>query len=145
MHHLKVDNGTLTDRVEIANTFDAAIEKSSSSNSYSKEFQSIKAQKEKQKINVKTIKNVRYNKKFTMRDSKRSLKSPAIHLQAQIRSSLKFYATFQLRLFIYYWTRWSFCKRWFMKSTTYTFWTAIYRCFYEDSAICLIFVTGTVG
>ena len=69
------DNGTLiTDRVEIANTLGAAIEKSSSSNNYSKEFQSIKAQKEKRKINFKTNRNLRYNKKFTMRDLKRSLK-----------------------------------------------------------------------
>ena len=75
MHHLKDDNGTLiTDRVEIANTLGAAIEKSSFSNSNSKEFQSIKAQKEKQKINFKTNINLRYNKKFTMRDLKRSLK-----------------------------------------------------------------------
>ena len=75
MHHLKDDNGTLiTDRVEITNTLGAAIEKSSSSNNNSKEFQSIKAQKEKQKINFKTNRNLRYNKKFTMRDLKRSLK-----------------------------------------------------------------------
>ena len=41
MHHLKDDNGTvITDIVEIANTLGAAIEKSSSSNNYSKEFQS---------------------------------------------------------------------------------------------------------
>ena len=74
MHHLKDDNGTLiTDRVEIAYTLGAAIEKSSSSNNYSKEFQSIKAQKEKQKINFKTNRNFRCNKKFTMRDLKRSL------------------------------------------------------------------------
>ena len=46
---------------------------------YSKEFQSIKVQKEKQKINFQTNKNLRYNKKFTMRDLKRSLKSPIIH------------------------------------------------------------------
>ena len=39
-----------------------------------KEFQSIKAQKEKQKINFKTNRNLRYDKKFTMRDLKRSLK-----------------------------------------------------------------------
>ena len=105
MHHLKDDNGTLiTDRVEIANTLYAAIEKSSSSNNYSKEFQSIKAQKEKQKINFKTNRNLRYNKKFTMRDLKRSLKSPIIHLLAQIRSIMKFYATFLLRLSIDYWT-----------------------------------------
>ena len=75
MHHLKDDNGTrITDRVEIANTLSAAIEKSSSSNNYSKEFQSIKAQNEKQKINFKTNRNLRYNKKFTMRYLKRSLK-----------------------------------------------------------------------
>ena len=75
MHHLKDDNGTLiTDRVEIANTLGAAIEKSSSSNNYSKEFQSLKAQKEKQKINFKTNRHLRYNKNFTMRDLKRSLK-----------------------------------------------------------------------
>ena len=75
MHHLKDENGTLiTDRVEIVNTLGAAIEKSSSSENYSKEFQSTKALKEKQKINFKTNKNLRYNKKFTMRDLKRSLK-----------------------------------------------------------------------
>ena len=74
MHHLKDENGTLiTDRVEIASTLGAAIEKSSSEN-YSKEFQSIKAQKEKHKINFKTNRNLRYNKKFMMRDLKRSLK-----------------------------------------------------------------------
>ena len=74
MHHLKYNNGTLiTDRVAIANTLGSAIRKSSSSNNYSKEFQSIKAQKEKQKINFKQT-NLRYNKKFTMRDLKRSLK-----------------------------------------------------------------------
>ena len=40
MHHSKDENGTLiTDRVEIANTLGAA-----SSENYSKEFQSIKAQ-----------------------------------------------------------------------------------------------------
>ena len=72
MHHIKYENGTLiTDRVQIANTL---LKKSSSSENYSKEFQSIKAQKEKQYINFKTNKNLRYNKKFTMRDLKRSLK-----------------------------------------------------------------------
>ena len=75
MHHIKDENGTLiTDRVQIANTLGAVIEKSSSSENYSKEFQSIKAQKEKRHINFKTNKNLRYNKKFTMRDLKRSLK-----------------------------------------------------------------------
>ena len=74
MHHLKDENRTLiSDRVEIANTLGAAIEKRSSEN-YSKEFQSIKAQREKHKINFETNRNVRYNKKFMMRDLKRSLK-----------------------------------------------------------------------
>ena len=103
MYHLKDDNETLiTDRVEIANTLGAVIEKNSSSENYSKEFQSIKAQKEKHKINFKTNRNIRYDKKFTMRDLKRSLKNPIIHLQAQIRFIMKFYATFLLRLSIYY-------------------------------------------
>ena len=77
MHHLKDENGTLiTDRVEIANTFGAVMEKSASKN-YSKRFQSIKAQKEKQNINFKTNRNLRYNMKFTMRDlKKRRLKKP---------------------------------------------------------------------
>ena len=75
MHHIKDENGTLiTDRVQIANTLGAAIEKSSSSENYSRKFQSIKAQKEKRHINFKTNKKLRYNKKFTMRDLKRSLK-----------------------------------------------------------------------
>ena len=75
MHHIKDENGTLiTDRVQIANTLGAAIEKSSSSENYSKKFQSIKAQKEKRHINFKTNKKLRYNKKFTRRDLKRSLK-----------------------------------------------------------------------
>ena len=70
MHHLnmKMELVIITDRVEIANTLGPAIEISSSSNNYSKEFQSIKAQKEKQKINFKTNRNLRYNQKFTIRD-----------------------------------------------------------------------------
>ena len=104
MHHLKDDNGIpITDRVEIANMLGAAIEKSSSSENYSKEFQSIKAQKEKHKINFKTNINLRYNKRFTMRDLKQSLKNTLIRLQDQIRSIMKFYATFLMRLSIYYW------------------------------------------
>ena len=46
----------------IANTLGVAIERSSSSENYSKEFQSIKAQKEKHKINFKkTNRNLCYN------------------------------------------------------------------------------------
>ena len=72
----KILKTLITDRVEIANTLGAAIAKSSSSNNYSEEFQSIKAQKEKQDINFKTNRNLRYDKKFTMRYLKRSLKKP---------------------------------------------------------------------
>ena len=73
MHHLKDENETLiTDRVQIANTLGVAIEKRSSSENYSKEFQSIEAQEGKQKINFETNRNLRYNKK--MRDLKRFLK-----------------------------------------------------------------------
>ena len=54
MHHLKDENGALiTDRVEIPNTLGAAIEKSSSSENYSKEFQSIKAQKKSTRSTLK--------------------------------------------------------------------------------------------
>ena len=75
MHHLKDNNGTpITDRVEIANTLGGAIEKRSSANNYSNEFQSIRTQKGKQKINFKINRNLCYNKKFTTRDLKRSLK-----------------------------------------------------------------------
>ena len=53
MHHIKDENGTLiTDRVQIANTLGAAIEKSSSSKNYSKEFQSILRHKRKSKIST---------------------------------------------------------------------------------------------
>ena len=52
------------------------LEKSSSSENYSKEFQSIEAQKEKHKINFKTNRNLRYNKKFTMRKKKSNNSSP---------------------------------------------------------------------
>ena len=105
MDHLKDENGTLiTDRVEIANSLGAAIEKKSSSENYSKEFQSIKAQNEKQNINFKTNINFRYNKRFTMRDLKWSFKRSKIHLLPQIRSFMKFYAAFLLRLSRYYCT-----------------------------------------
>ena len=105
MHHLIDGNGTLiTDRVEIPNTLGAAIEESSSSENYSEEFQSIKAQKEKHKINFKTNRNLRYNKKFTMRDLKRSLKKSNNLSPDPDQIHYEIYATFLLRLSIYHWT-----------------------------------------
>ena len=54
MHHLKDENGTLIiDRVEITNTLGAAIEKSLSSENYSKESKSIKAQKKSTRSTLK--------------------------------------------------------------------------------------------
>ena len=43
------------------------------------------------------------------------------------------------------WRGLSFCQRCFIKNTTCTFWTAVYRYFDGDPITCLIFVTGTVG
>ena len=75
LHHLKDSNGTLiTNKEEIANSLGSSIEKSSSSANYSEQFQSIKATKEKNKINFKTSLKFKYNKKFKLRDLKRSLK-----------------------------------------------------------------------
>ena len=75
LHHLKDSNGTLiTNKEEIANSLGSSIEKSSSSANYSEQFQSIKATKEKNKINFKTSLKYKYNKKFKLRDLKRSLK-----------------------------------------------------------------------
>ena len=61
MHHLKDGNGSLiTQRVEIPNSFGAALEKSSSDENYPKEFWSSKARKEKKKIKFKTNKDHGY-------------------------------------------------------------------------------------
>ena len=104
MHHLKDENGTrITDKVELANTLGVAIVKSSSEN-YSKEFQSIKAQKEKQKINFKTNRNLRYNKKFTMRDLKRSLKKS--NNSSSGPDQIQYEILRHLPIYMYYWTSW---------------------------------------
>ena len=64
MHRPRDEDGTLiTNRLEIAYT-PGAIDKISSSENYSREFQSIKAPKEKQKNNFKTKRKLSCNKKI---------------------------------------------------------------------------------
>ena len=69
MHHLKDENGNSNHWVEIANMLGEAIEKSSSY--YSK--LPIQKEKEKQKVNFKTNRNLCYSKKLTPGDLKWSL------------------------------------------------------------------------
>ena len=65
----------ITDKEEIANTIGTTFEKNSSSKNYSKEFQAIKKREEEKPLNFSTKnKNLAYNKKFELRDLKRSLK-----------------------------------------------------------------------
>ena len=80
MHHLKDENGTLiTDRVEIANMLGAAIDKSSSSEITPKSSNLSRHNKKGTRSTLKTNRNLRYKSKFTLRDLKRSSKSPIIH------------------------------------------------------------------
>ena len=82
---LRDKNGSLiTDREEIAYTLGRAIEKSSSSENYSKEFKSIKLWKENQKINFKTNRNLHYDQEFTMWDLKRSLDIQKFRIYCEI-------------------------------------------------------------
>ena len=75
LHHLKDCNGKLvTQKDDIAALLGTNFEKCSSSSNYRPEFQKIKKDHERKKINFKTTINFKYNKKFTMRDLKRSLK-----------------------------------------------------------------------
>ena len=95
MHHLKDDNGTpITDILEIAIHLVQILKKVRPLVITPKSSNISRRKTKKQNISFKTNKNLRYNKKFTMSDLKQSLKSPIIHLQAQIRSIMKFYATF---------------------------------------------------
>ena len=74
MHHLKDDNGTLiTDRVEIANPLGAAIEKVLPP-TITLKSSNLSRHNRTSNINFKTNKIFRYNKKFTIRDLKRSSK-----------------------------------------------------------------------
>ena len=75
LHHLRgADGGLVTDKEEIANKIAQAFEFNSSSENYGDKFQTIKAQKERKNLNFKTKKKFSYNRKFSLRDLKRSLK-----------------------------------------------------------------------
>ena len=64
----------ITDKVDIANKIGATFEKNSSSSNYSKKFQSTKKTEEEKPLNFSTDENLPYNKKFKLRDLKRSIK-----------------------------------------------------------------------
>ena len=69
------ENGEiLTNKEDIANALGRQFEKSSSSENYSPEFQRIKNEDKKIPLNFKTKEDFKYNKKFTMRDLKWSIK-----------------------------------------------------------------------
>ena len=75
LHHLKNSSGELiTNKEDIANSLGQSVERNSSSTNYSHEFQRIKASQEKKKLNFSTNKFIKYNKKFTLRDLKRSIR-----------------------------------------------------------------------
>ena len=65
----------LSNKEEIANTIGKTFQKNSSSQNYGEEFQSIKSKEEEKPLNFSTKnRHLNYNKKFTLRDLKRSLK-----------------------------------------------------------------------
>ena len=75
LNQMKDKNGnSITNKEDIANKLAQTFEKNSSSEHYSDEFQDIKSQKESSNLNFKTNKTFSYNKKFSLRDLKRSLK-----------------------------------------------------------------------
>ena len=74
--HLKDATGKLiTDKEDIASTIGATFEKNSSSVNYSDDFQSVKRSEEGKPLNFKTNdRSLPYNKRFKLRDLKRSIK-----------------------------------------------------------------------
>ena len=76
LHHLKDPNGNLiTNKEDIANRIAQTFENNSSSDSYSEKFQNIKQKQERTKLDFHTNDhNLRYNKKFKLRDLKRALR-----------------------------------------------------------------------
>ena len=73
--HLKDSNGDLiTDKTDIASTIGTTFEKNSSSENYSEKFQNIKKREEEKILNFQTNEYFAYNKRFKLRDLKRSIK-----------------------------------------------------------------------
>lgn len=75
LHHLKDSNGDLlTTKEEISEKLAQTFEYNSSSEHYSDDFKLLKTREEKKRLNFKTNRTYSYNKKFSLRDLKRSLK-----------------------------------------------------------------------
>ena len=98
--HLKdpITGELITNKTDIANKIGETFQNNSASTNYSVEFQSIKNNVEKDKLNFTPIKphekNASYNKKFKLRDLKRAIKKSkdstpgADHIQYQLLKHL---------------------------------------------------------
>ena len=77
-HLLHLKNNTtgeiITNKEDIANNIGATFEKNSSSANYSEEFKNVKKREEKNKLKFETNKQLPYNRRFRLRDLKRSIK-----------------------------------------------------------------------
>ena len=75
LHHLKDEHGNLiTDKEEVANLFGKTYENIHSSQNYSDAFKPTKSAEEQTPIDFSTNKQFHYNRKFKLRDLKRSIK-----------------------------------------------------------------------
>ena len=75
VHHLKDENGELiTSKEDIADALGKQFQKCSSSDNYTHNFKKIKTKAEENPIDFSTNENLKYNKKFKMRDLKYSIK-----------------------------------------------------------------------
>ena len=73
--HLKDHQGhIISDKMDMANEIGSSFEKNSSSANYSDDFKRIKDQEERKPLNFKTKEILPYNKRFRLRDLKRSIK-----------------------------------------------------------------------
>ena len=75
LHHLKDRYGNLiTTKEAIAEKLAQTFEHNSSSEHYSEEFQKHKERKKNETLDFKTRRTFSYNRKFSLRDLKRSIK-----------------------------------------------------------------------
>ena len=73
VNHLKKNNNLITSKKDIANTLGESFSKNSSSENYTDEFQRVKNNKEKVKLNFSSGNAEDYNKPFSIRELKHSL------------------------------------------------------------------------
>ena len=76
IYHLKTNNGKAETKEDITEALADTFEMQSSSNNHSRDFIKVKEQAEKEKLNFKSPNNnnERYNKHFTMKELKKSIK-----------------------------------------------------------------------